>query len=189
VYVEDETFGRVLNIQTYWGEYLPNWHPWEDYRLSYAAKKEQGGGAALTLSHDLDVVNWLINSTPVTSKAIHNYSSSLDIDTDSGCDISLVYDTKATAHIHVNYHQKVAQRWYKIVFEEAVIDIDYLKSTITISTSSDVSINQLKDFDRNDMFIEELQDFFLKIESGNYKQFSRQQINNSYNIIKACINE
>ena len=43
------TIGRPLSARAHWGEYLPDWHPWEDYRRSYAARADLGGGAALTL--------------------------------------------------------------------------------------------------------------------------------------------
>ncbi|MEI2709772.1 MAG: hypothetical protein V9E96_12270 [Chitinophagaceae bacterium] len=66
-----------MNIQTFWGEYLPAWHPWEDYRTSYAAQKENGGGAALTLSHDIDVVNWIANSAVQRYSSFANHHSAL----------------------------------------------------------------------------------------------------------------
>ena len=28
--------GQPLSARAHWGEYLPNWHPWEDYRQGYA---------------------------------------------------------------------------------------------------------------------------------------------------------
>ena len=34
-------FGKVLNVSMKWGSYLPDWHPWEDYKSFYMAKKEQ----------------------------------------------------------------------------------------------------------------------------------------------------
>ena len=47
--LDDEKIGRILSFRSHWGEYLPNWHPWEDFRLSYAARKDLGGGVLLTL--------------------------------------------------------------------------------------------------------------------------------------------
>jgi predicted dehydrogenase len=46
--------GTVLSAHAHWGEYLPNWHPWEDYRQSYAARADLGGGVIVTLTHPLD---------------------------------------------------------------------------------------------------------------------------------------
>ena len=41
-----------------WGEFLPNWHPKENYKKSYAANKKMGGDISLTLSHDLDLAKF-----------------------------------------------------------------------------------------------------------------------------------
>ncbi len=46
--------GKPLAFHVHWGEYLPGWHPWEDYRQGYAARSDLGGGVVLTLSHPLD---------------------------------------------------------------------------------------------------------------------------------------
>ena len=187
-FIEAGTYGNVLNVQTYWGEYLPDWHSWEDYRKSYAAQKD-GGGAALTLSHDVDVVNWLMSATPVAYHNMFNHASKLDVTADSACDIMMVYANKTTAHVHVNFHQRVTQRWYKIVFDNAVIDIDYVHSSITIATPFSTTTNKLNQFDRNDLFVDELADFFNKTMSDDVEFSSQQQIENSYSIIKACTNE
>jgi len=53
------TIGHMLSFRVHWGEYLPGWHPWEDYRQSYAARKDLGGGVVNTLCHTLDYVRWL----------------------------------------------------------------------------------------------------------------------------------
>ena len=57
--IKDGAIGDVLTIHARWGEYLPNWHPWEDYRSSYAARSDLGGGVTLTLTHPLDYIRWL----------------------------------------------------------------------------------------------------------------------------------
>ncbi|QEC69065.1 Gfo/Idh/MocA family oxidoreductase [Panacibacter ginsenosidivorans] len=188
-FIEAKTFGNVINIQTYWGEYLPDWHPWEDYRTSYAANKEHGGGAALTLSHDVDLVNWFMNALPKEHKVMHNYASTLKVNTDSAFDALLSYANRATAHVHVNFCQKVPQRWYKIVFDEAVIDIDYYQASMKISTKENIHEEQLSNFARNELFIDELEDFFKRIETGNFTGFSKQQVEQSYSIIKICQHE
>lgn len=189
VFVEEKKYGNIINIQTYWGEYLPNWHPWEDYRQSYAGKKEFGGGPALTLSHDIDVVNWLMNSPIEKHQTLLNYASSLDVNTESAFDANLLYHNKATAHVHVNFCQQFAQRWYKIIFDEAVIDIDYFNATMSVANADGTHTEKLESFDRNDLFRYQLKDFFTRIQNGNYYQFTKEQIENAYNIIKTCNNE
>ena len=52
--LDNGTIGAVTSIQAHWGEYLPAWHPWEDYRIGYAAREDLGGGVLLTLCHPCD---------------------------------------------------------------------------------------------------------------------------------------
>src|SRR5262249_23624379 len=51
--------GEPVMARAHFGSYLPDWHPWEDYRISYAARRELGGGAALTHIHEIDYLLWL----------------------------------------------------------------------------------------------------------------------------------
>jgi predicted dehydrogenase len=55
-----QPLGRALLARAHIGGYLPDWHPWEDYRVSYAARRDLGGGAALTNIHELDYLTWLL---------------------------------------------------------------------------------------------------------------------------------
>lgn len=41
------------------GEYLPDWHPYEDYRQSHAARRALGGGALRIQTHEFDYALWL----------------------------------------------------------------------------------------------------------------------------------
>ena len=40
-------------------EYLPDFHPWENYRNFYMAKKSMGGGSILDQSHLFDIMHFI----------------------------------------------------------------------------------------------------------------------------------
>ena len=40
--ITDGEIGRVISANVHFGEYLPDWHPWEDYRKGYAARADMG---------------------------------------------------------------------------------------------------------------------------------------------------
>ena len=42
--LNQNAIGQVISIRAEWGEYLPCWHPWEDYREGYSARRDLGGG-------------------------------------------------------------------------------------------------------------------------------------------------
>jgi predicted dehydrogenase len=52
--------GRPVSARARMGSWLPDWHPWEDYRRGYAARAELGGGVLLTSIHELDYLHWLL---------------------------------------------------------------------------------------------------------------------------------
>ena len=41
--IEQNKIGKIISVQIENGSYLPDWHPYEDYRKGYAAKKKLGG--------------------------------------------------------------------------------------------------------------------------------------------------
>jgi predicted dehydrogenase len=68
--LESGQLGKPLSARAHWGEYLPDWHPWEDYRRSYAARADLGGGVVNTLSHPLDYLRWLLGEVESVSAGL-----------------------------------------------------------------------------------------------------------------------
>lgn len=183
--IDNKVLGELLSFSSKWGEYLPNWHPWEDYRFSYAAKQELGGGSALTLSHDIDLVNWICSSNVVKFATFKNYKSKLEVDVESGADILLKFENGITGSLNLNFYEKVNERFLNLVFDEGSINFNYYLSKLTIKKINITEYIELKDFDRNNLFISQLYDFFQKI--NNYKiSDSINQIEESEIIIKIC---
>lgn len=61
--------------------YLPNWHPYADYRNEYTARKDLGGGVVRTLSHEVDLmVHWF--GKPESVVGVTDMVSDLEINTD-----------------------------------------------------------------------------------------------------------
>ena len=58
-FIEEGRLGRLSAAHIVNGEYLPDWHPYEDYRQSHAARREQGGGCLSIQTHELDYAPWL----------------------------------------------------------------------------------------------------------------------------------
>jgi len=185
--IVNRKMGNLIHMQTYWGEYLPDWHPWEDYRKSYAAQKELGGGAALTLSHDIDLVNWLSGSEAKKWFMIKNYNSALDINVESGADTSIIYQNGITAHCHVNFHERIPKRSYHFVFEEGSIELNYIKATLTTSHFEKVTVRQLIDFDRNQLYEAQILHFFENINDHNRDELSLKNLRESEVILSICL--
>ena len=46
--------GKLISANIHHGENIKDFHPYEDYRISYAANKKLGGGVILTQIHEID---------------------------------------------------------------------------------------------------------------------------------------
>lgn len=186
-FIENKTYGELLSFHTHWGSYLPDWHPWEDYREGYAARKEYGGGVALTLSHDLDLVNWLVDSSVKEYKKQFTYDALPGIDVECIADYIISYESGVTGSVHLSYVEKVPERYYFFAFENASILINYFADSMEVRTSAGNELMVASDFDKNDHFIEEIKYFFHAInEMEVYSEFSLSQIDESKLLIKMC---
>lgn len=188
-FIQEKSYGNLISIHSKWAEYLPDWHPWEDYRDSYASRKDLGGGAALTLSHDIDLACYLANSEISIYHTIKNRLCNLEINVEAGADFLVKFNNGITANIHLNFYEKVKERFLKLIFDNASVQFDFFTSMLSVKTPEGISQEVLESFDRNDLFIDQSKYFFQKIQDGFKPDDSIRQIRDSYQIIKMCNNE
>lgn len=158
--------GTIFHAQFVTGEYLPAWHPWENYKKGYAARKDLGGGAALTQSHDIDTALWLFGK-PKRVRAHTHATRMLGIDVDDIADFSLSTPRAAEVSIHIDYLTRPPVKRLEVFGSKGRIlwdGTDGTKNILTITkTDGRAQTKVLKKFKRNDMYIAELKDFFWRI--------------------------
>jgi predicted dehydrogenase len=121
--IEAGELGKVLTLHAHWGEYMPNWHPWEDYRQTYAAREELGGGVVRTLTHPLDYVRWLVGEVTEV-RALTGHLSPLEMDTEDVAEIGLRFTVGAIGGVHVNYVQRPPAHRLEIVGTQGTLQWD-----------------------------------------------------------------
>src|ERR1043165_5173450 len=103
--VDSNVLGKVFTVHAHWGEYLPQWHPWEDYRQSYAARADLGGGVIVTLTHPLDYLRYLLGDVE-SLWSFNGHLSPLAIDVEDVAEIGLKFVNNTVGGVHVNYFQR-----------------------------------------------------------------------------------
>jgi predicted dehydrogenase len=153
--------GRPVSVRAEAGEYLPDWHPWEDYRASYSGRADLGGGALLTFSHELDSLCWLLGA-PSRVVAMAAHASSLEIDTEDVGELILQFPSGPLASVHVDYLRRPPSRTIEIVGEEGVLRWEYDANRV-LSYAPGTRQWRVEEGDprlqRNDMYLAELQHF------------------------------
>ncbi len=168
--IDQNKIGKLVHLRSQWGEYVPDWHPWEDYRDSYAAHRSMGGGPANTLSHEIDLALWFVGeSTSVQS--LTNSFSDLELETEHGVDILINGKSGATVNLHLDFYQRPPARTSEFVGTEGRISFDYYASKLEIYSpeqSEPVEVIDISDsFERNNMFISEIKHFFECIDNDS----------------------
>ncbi len=112
--------GRVgfkpISVRASVGEQVADWHFWEDHRVSYACRKDLGGGVILTLSHDLDMLYWLFGK-PEKVLAVGGNLVHKDIDVEDTAEIVMRFKGGPVAYLHMDYWQPERTREMKILCE------------------------------------------------------------------------
>lgn len=159
--LEKNVIGPVASVQAHWGEYLPGWHPWEDYHQSYSAKSELGGGVLLTLCHPFDYLRWLIAEVASVS-ALQSRSGGLGIDVEDSADVLLNFTSGAIGNVHINYIQRPAEHFIRIIGQSGIIHWDNSDGLVRWHSEGRGKWEKLpvpKAFDRNSMFMSEMRHF------------------------------
>jgi predicted dehydrogenase len=159
--------GHVVSVQSEVGEYLPGWHPYEDYRRMYAARRDQGGGVILSQIHELDYLYWLFG-VPRRVVAMGGTQSRLDIDVEDTAAILMDIDGMPV-QVHEDYLQRPARRGLRIVGDNGVIVADLLAPRLTVFREGMlVEEAMFEGFTRNQLFLDEMR-HFLDCVAGTAK--------------------
>lgn len=130
--LEGET---VLSVQAYVGQYLPEWRPTRDYRASYSASAEQGGGVLRDLSHELDYLTWILGGWERIS-ALGGHLSSLDITSDDVFALMLVTPSCRVVTLQLNYLDRLTRRFVLVNTSKHTIEVDLVRETLTVDQDS-----------------------------------------------------
>ena len=122
--------GEVLTARAHCGAYLPDWHPWEDYRNSYAAKTDLGGGAALTNIHEIDYILWMMGPAE-DYFSVRMGKQPLQTKVDEATAIVIKHRSGAISTITLSLAQRPPSRTLDLSFTKGTLTLDLLSGKWT----------------------------------------------------------
>jgi len=167
-WIQQDKIGSIYYVRTHWGEYLPDWHPWEDYHSSYSARKDLGGGVLLTLSHPIDYLRWIFGEFTSVS-AMMGGQKVLGIEVEEMVETTVRFQNGILGGMHVNYLQRPPEHFLEIIGSEGRISWDYLSGELKLYLTEEQtwkSYPLAEDFSRNDLFLAEMR-HFLQVAADN----------------------
>ncbi len=173
--VEENTIGRILWTRVEVGQYLPDWRPWQDYRQSYTARRELGGGIILDASHELDYLLWFFGE-PIEVLCMASTVSQLAVNVEDSASLLLRFASGAHADLHLDFVQRVPSRSCKLVGEAGTAiweDSDALNVRVLRPEKEPEYFHF--DFEDNEMYVAELKQFLNCIGSGHLPLVNAEQ--------------
>jgi len=161
--LDEGRLGNLVGAHIVNGEYLPDWHPYEDYRNTHPARGDLGGGSLRIQTHEIDYALWFFGM-PTQVYAVGGHLTHLDVDVEDSVSILLrcePQDKPLPVHIHLDYAQRPPQRICEVIGDAGKVRYDYYADLITFHDHATgiVETHNLAKFERNQMFIDELQHF------------------------------
>jgi predicted dehydrogenase len=158
--------GDLVSVRSHWGEYLPDWHPWEDYRQSYAGRKDLGGGVVRTLCHPLDYLRWLVGELE-SVWAFSGNLGGLGINVEDVSEIGLQFDRGVLGSVHLDFCQRPPRHTLEMIGNQGTLTWDNADGGVRLYRAEKTEWEDFSvpdGFDRNDLFLAEMRNFVNLIE-------------------------
>jgi predicted dehydrogenase len=165
--LDSGVLGKVLSARCQFGQYLPDWHPWEDYRNTYSAQSDLGGGILLD-SHEFDYMTWFLGDM-VEVFCLSGKLSNLEIDTEDTAEVVLRFRSGAIGEIHLDYTQRAYQRNYEFFGENGTLKWDFVDRKVWLYAAQEDKwevFDEPKNYDLNTMYLEEMRHFIDCVQNG-----------------------
>ena len=164
--LDERRVGQVTGAQVLAGQWLPDWHPWEDFRKGYSARADLGGGVVLD-SHELDYLTWLLGPVRETT-GMTAHSGALDIETEDVAAICLRFESGALATLQLDYIQREYRRRYHISGDAGTIEWDVRSGVVNCYRAETGRTETIETplGDVNDMYVAQMQHVLDGVRGG-----------------------
>jgi predicted dehydrogenase len=127
--------GKPLNFTYHWGQYLPDWHPWESYKDFYVSKRETGACREIVPF----VLEWLIDIFGSIEKisCLKDKLSDLDADIDDIYQLMFKFSNGMMGHLLVDVIARPAIHNIRINGTQGTVEWNYHQDELRVFKVSD----------------------------------------------------
>ena len=164
--------GKILAFQYHMGQYLPDWHPWENYREVYFSKKETSACREM-FCFELIWLNSLMQSEVKNVSGSITKLSDLDMDADDTVTAAITYENNVRGTMLIDVISRKPFRTLRILGSEGVLEwerFDYAIKVFKVKTKETEVIpvpkgNPEKGYvNEEEMYIDEIKTFLQAVK-------------------------
>jgi len=169
--VDASVVGKILWAHVEAGSYLPDWRPWQDYRKSYTARREAGGGILLDGSHEFDYVTWLFGA-PQEVACMAGHVSQLEVDVEDCATAMLRFPDGTRADVHLDFIQRSYSRNCTLVGPLGRVQWDLPGNWVQITRPGEPVETMKFESEIGDAYVAELAHFLECAQTGAQPRFT-----------------
>jgi len=171
--VNSELIGKSLVFTYHSGQYLPDWHPWEDYRKFYVARRATGAAREI-VPFELVWLTWVFGSVDTVS-CMKGKVSDLDVDIDDVYQVLLKFREGILGHLLVDVVARAPTRVFRLLGSRGTIEWDWNRKVVRVYDAEkkaweDYPVDEGKPekgyIVGEGMYIEEMRAFLTAIKGG-----------------------
>lgn len=186
--IEKNFLGRLCGANIYNGEFLPDYHKYENYKITTMAQKKLGGGVINSQIHEIDYCLYLFGKPKKFLSKVGKFGDFKIYVEDYINSLIFFKKDNLAVNLTLDFFQKPPIRQMFITGTKKSIKWNYYKNTIEIF---DYFKNKKKTinfgmFNRNKMFIDQTKYFLNLIKKGQTTNLS--DINNAIESVKLSEN-
>lgn len=195
--LDKEAIGKVLAFEYHAGQYLPDWHPYEDYRRVYFSKKATGACREI-FPFELIWLNWIFNSKVKEARGFVSKVSDLQMKADDIILAAVKYNNGILGTIIIDAIARQPYRTLRVLGSQGTLDWERFDSVIKLyqaksKKSEIISVpkgHPEKGYvNEEEMYNDEIKEFLLAIKGKNKYPHtfadSRQLLNTLYALEKS----
>ena len=173
--VKSGSIGKVVAVHYHMGQWLPDWHPFEDIRKFYVGKRETGAGREM-VPFELEWMQFIFGKVKKIS-CMKGKLSSLPVDIDDVYSMNVIFGDGAIGNILIDVVARYPVRRMEIVAEKGSLIMDWDKKVVEVYDPESKSWKIHKEDEihsqkgywaSDDMYIEEMR-HFVNVISGKEK--------------------
>lgn len=170
--VTSRKIGKIWAFIYHMGQYLADWHPWEDYRKVYFAQKETGGAREM-FTFELIWLNYILDSKPSKISGFVGSVSDLDMPADDVYSAVIQYKNNIIGNVLIDVIARVPFRTLRLIGSKGVIEWEWMENKMRIFNTNNkkwkfIELNRGKSekgyVTTEDMYQEEIRVFLAAIK-------------------------
>jgi len=128
--IDGNKIGKIVTFTYHMGQYLPDWHPWEDVSRFYVGQKETSATREM-VPFEMEWLAWMFGDVKKIS-CMKGKISDLKVDIDDVYQLIFQYENNVIGHLLIDVISRDPLRELRIVGEKGTIEWSWMEDVVRL---------------------------------------------------------